>query len=211
MKLHRWIVALVGFATLALLASPAKAQADQAVSPHGLPWTGSYRLELEPHLVLGTAPPGFGQGSGAGAGVRGSVVLLRNGILPGIDDSVALGFGLDYAHYKGSWTLLSGWRDKCLHYGAAAPDGTPLCTEITSDGGTYNYFFIPIVLQWSLGITHGFSVFIEPGASIYYLADHGLGVVPALYLGGRVRLSRHTALTFRLGYPTSALGISFVL
>ena len=214
MKQQRWLGRLtVSFAatlTLAWLGSPSGAHAEGEVgalasrSPLTLGW------ELEPHLAFGTAPPGFGQGSGLGAGVRGSIVLLPHGILPGVDDSLAVGFGLDYGRYKGDWALSNSWRDQCLSYGTA-PDGTRLCTDITVNGGTYTYLFIPLVAQWDFWLTRRFSAFAEGGANLYYLVDHGFSAVPAGYLGGRVRLSRSTALTVRLGYPVADVGISFLL
>lgn len=205
----RAAVGFVATVTLALLGSSSTANAndDVGVRSSGAPMP--YRFELEPHLVLGTAPPGYGQGSGIGAGVRGSVVILRDGFIPNVNDSVAFGFGLDYGHYKGNWAL-NGWRDRCLHY-EVAPSGTQVCTEVTSNGGTYSYIYIPIVVQWNLGFTRRFSAFAEPGVDLYHLGDHGFSAVPALYIGGRVQLSDRIALTGRLGYPTLAIGLSFLL
>jgi len=168
-----------------------------------------YGLEIEPHIIGGTLPPGFGQGSGIGAGVRGSIVILRNGIIPHVNDSIALGLGLDYGRYKGDWAL-NGWRDQCLTH-VVAPDGTEVCSQVTSNGGTYDYLYIPVVVQWSFWPAQRFSAFVEPGADLYYLGHHGFGVVPALYLGARVRLSHRVSLTGRIGYPTLALGASFML
>jgi hypothetical protein len=192
-------VALLGFVSIA--------DADDDVADGATPFM-SHRFEIEPHLVLGTAPPGFGQGSGIGAGVRASVAILPDGILPKVNDSLAIGFGLDYGRYYGKWAL-NGYRDRCLHY-QTGPDGTQICTDITLNGGDYPYLYIPIVLQWNFWFTRHFAMFAEPGVNLYYLADHGFGAVPAFYLGARWQLSDHTALTVRLGYPTVALGVSFL-
>jgi hypothetical protein len=211
MKLHRWIgrPAFVSVTTLilALLGSICTADASEDVGARSSRAPMSHGFELEPHLVLGTAPPGFGQGSGIGAGARGSVVILRDGFLPKVNDSVALGFGFDYGRYKGDWAL-NGWRDQCLHY-EVAPGGTQICTDVTSNGGTYTYLYLPVVVQWNFWLTRRVSAFGEPGVDLYYLANHGFGAVPALYLGARVQLSDRIALTGRLGYPTSAIGVSF--
>jgi hypothetical protein len=169
----------------------------------------SYEFELEPHLVLGTAPPGPGYGSGAGIGVRGSAVILPEGFIPNVNDSIALGFGLDLGHYTGAWDL-EGYRDQCLHY-EPGPNGTSICTEVTSNGGTYNYLFVPVVMQWNFWLTRRFSAFGEPGVNLYYLGSHGLGFSPAAYVGGRVKLTQGITLTGRLGYPTLAIGVSFML
>lgn len=181
---------------------------DQVVIRDGrAPMT--YELELEPHLVLGTAPPGPGYGSGVGIGVRGSVVMLPEGFLRNVNDSIAIGFGLDLGHYTGAWDL-QGYRDQCLHY-EPGPNGTSICTEVTSNGGTYNYLFVPVVMQWNFWFTRRFSAFGEPGVDLYYLGSHGVNVSPAAYLGGRVKLAEGITLTGRIGYPTLAIGVSFML
>jgi hypothetical protein len=168
-----------------------------------------YHFEIEPHLVLGTAPPGAGQGSGIGAGVRASGVILQNGIIRNGHDSVAIGFGLDYGRYYGSWAL-NGYQDRCLRY-AVGPNDTQVCTEVTLQGGKYTYLYLPVVIQWNLRLTRRLSAFAEPGVDVYYLGDHGFSVVPAGYVGGRVQLSHRIALTARIGYPTLAIGASFML
>ena len=201
-------VAAVATLTLALLGSVSSA-AQEDVDARSARGPLPTAFEIEPHFVAGTAPPGFGQGSGIGAGLRGSVVILRKGLVPNVDDSVALGFGLDYGRYQGNWSLSSGWRDQCLHY-ETAPNGTPMCTDTTLNGGTYTYLYIPIVAQWNFGLTRRSSAFVEPGVALYYLRGHGFSAVPAGYLGGRMRLSDRVALTLRLGYPTLAIGASFM-
>ena len=169
----------------------------------------AYEFELEPHLVLGTAPPGPGYGSGVGIGVRGSAVILPEGFIRNVNDSIAIGVGLDLGHYTGAWDL-QGYRDQCLHY-EPGPNGTSICTEVTSNGGTYNYLFVPVVMQWNFWFTRRFSGFGEPGVNLYYLGSHGLNVSPAAYVGGRVKLTEGITLTGRVGYPVLAIGVSFML
>jgi hypothetical protein len=169
----------------------------------------AYQFEAEPHLVLGTAPPGPGYGSGAGVGFRGSVVVTPEGFIDRLNDSLAFGFGLDIGHYTASWAPF-GYRDQCLHF-EPGPAGTSICTETTSNGGSYNYVFIPLVLQWNFWITDRFSAFAEPGIDVYYLGGHGFGLGPAVYVGGRIKLLDRIALTLRIGYPTVSLGASFML
>ena len=41
--------------------------------------------------------------------------------------------------------------------------------------------------------------------------NHGLGVSPAMYVGGRCQIAERITLTVRLGYPTFAFGVSFML
>jgi hypothetical protein len=188
---------------------PASAHAYEQVIIRDWRTPIGYEFELEPHLVLGTAPPGPGYGSGVGIGVRGSVVILPDGFLRNVNDSVAVGFGLDIGHYTGSWAI-NGYRDQCLHF-EPGPNGTSICTEVTSSGGTYNYFFVPVVLQWNFWLTRHFSAFGEPGVDFYYLGSHGFNVSPAAYVGGRVQLGSRVTLTGRIGYPTVAIGASFML
>lgn len=168
-----------------------------------------YTFEIEPHLVLGTAPPGPGYGSGAGIGVRGTFVLAPEGFIRGVNDSVALGVGLDYARYDGALAL-QGFRDQCLHF-EPGPDGTSVCTQVTSNGGSYSYLFVPIVMQWNFWLPRRFSAFGEPGIDVYLLGNHGFDIGPALYVGGRFQIADRITLTLRIGYPTLAFGVSFML
>lgn len=202
-RLAAGLLALVAL----LVAAPASAYDRVIVRDWRTPV--GYDVELEPHLVLGTAPPAPGYGTGAGVGIRLSGVLLPEGFIDRLNDSVALGVGLDYGHYTASWAI-NGYRDECLHF-AQGPNGTLICTDTTSNGGSYNYLFIPVVMQWSFWITQRFSGFLEPGIDLYYLGRHGFSIGPAVYLGGRVRVTDRVAVTLRLGYPTVSLGASFFL
>jgi hypothetical protein len=192
-----------------LLVSTRAARAEEQVVVHDARDPIGYAFEIEPHLVLGTAPPGPGYGSGAGFGLRGSFVLSPDGFIPGVNDSVALGVGVDYGHYDGALGL-QGFRDQCLHF-EPGPNGTSVCTEVTSNGGSYNYLFAPVVVQWNFWLTRRFSAFGEPGVDLYLLANHGFGISPALYVGGRFQIADRITLTLRIGYPTLAFGVSFMM
>jgi len=195
------VIGLVAFAPMV--------QAREPLVIHDSRTPIGYDFELEPHLVLGTEPPGPGAGSGVGIGVRGSVVVAPDGFISKLNDSVAVGFGLDFGHYTGSWAI-QGYRDQCLHF-ATGPNGTSICTEVTSNGGTYNYVYVPVVMQWNFWLTQRWSVFGEPGVNLYFLGNHGFDVSPALYVGGRFRIADRITLTARLGYPTFSFGVSFML
>ena len=196
-------------ASFALVLFGSSAQARETMVIHDSRTPIGYDFELEPHLVLGTSPPGYGVGSGVGVGARASVVVAPDGFIRHVNDSVAVGFGLDVGHYTGSWAI-QGYRDQCLHYDTG-PAGTQICTEVTSNGGTYNYFFVPVVMQWNFWLTQRWSVFGEPGVDFYYLDNHGLSWSPALYVGGRFQIADRITLTARLGYPTFAFGVSFMM
>ena len=159
--------------------------------------------------MLGSAPPGPGYGSGAGIGVRASFVVAPEGFIRGVNDSAAIGFGLDLGHYYGSLAF-NGYRDQCLHF-EPGPNGTSVCTDVTSNGGTYNYLFVPAVLQWNFWFTDRLSAFGEPGVNLYFLGDHGFGVGPAFYVGGRLRVADRITITARIGYPTIGIGVSFMM
>jgi len=185
------------------------ARAREAAVIYGARTPISYGVELEPHLVLGTDPPGYGTGSGVGFGVRGSMVVAPEGFVSGLNDSIAIGVGLDIGHYSAAWGG-PGYHDQCLHF-EPGPNGTSICTEVTSNGGTYNYAFVPMVMQWNFWLTERWSVFGEPGLNLYFLGNHGMGLAPALYLGGRFQVSDRITITARLGYPTFAIGASFMM
>jgi hypothetical protein len=168
-----------------------------------------YAVEIEPHLLAGSGPPGPGAGSGGGIGVRASIVLNSDGFIRGVNDSLALGFGLDYGRYAQAYGFY-GYRDQCLHF-EPGPAGTAVCTDVTSNGGHYNYVFVPVVMQWNFWLTERFSAFGEPGLSLYHLGNYGFAASPALYIGGRFRLADRITLTARLGYPTLGIGVSFMM
>jgi hypothetical protein len=201
-----WLLALP--CALLALCRPNAAHASDTIIRYGRVPVG-YTFELEPHLVVGSSPPGPGYGSGAGVGVRGSFVFAPQGFISGVNDSAAIGVGLDFGHYYGSLAL-NGYRDQCLQF-EPGPNGTSICTEVTSNGGTYNYVFVPVVLQWNFWFTDRLSAFGEPGLDLYFLGSGGTGASPALYVGGRFRVTDRITITARLGYPTFGIGVSFLM
>ena len=205
---RRGAVAGAGIA-LVLLLSAGAAQAGEVSTIYGARTPIGYAAELEPHLVFGSGPPGRGAGSGGGIGLRASVVLVPDGFIRGVNDSVAIGFGLDFGHYAARYGF-NGYRDECLHF-EPGPAGTAVCTDVTSNGGTYNYVFVPVVMQWNFWLTERFSAFGEPGLTFYHLGNYGFSATGALYLGGRLRLADRITLTARIGYPTLAIGVSFMM
>lgn len=67
----------------------------------------NYGVELEPHLLVGFIdPPGFGHGQGFGFGFRGTVELVDNGFISKINNTVGLGFGLDWFAFSDGKTSL---------------------------------------------------------------------------------------------------------
>jgi hypothetical protein len=163
-----------------------------------------YGFEAEPHLLLGVIdPPGPANGNGIGFGFRGTIPLLNNGFIPTINNSVGIGFGIDFVHY-GYGT------DRCVAFNA-----TGHCARY--DGETnINDVWFPVVMQWNFFLSRNWSVFGEPGLALRYESNdgpnRGLKVEPfQLYVGGRYHFSDNVTLTIRLGYPTFSVGVSFLL
>jgi hypothetical protein len=46
---------------------------------------------------------------------------------------------------------------------------------------------------------------------IHHFRHHGFDLVPAAYVGGPVHLKNNITLTGSIGYPTVAIGVSFML
>jgi hypothetical protein len=167
-----------------------------------------YRVELEPHALAGLfGPPGDGSGFGFGGGFRASFEIVHNGFIPTINNSVAIGVGTDFLHYAGSGIPDRG---RCTRY-APGPAGTQVCVQVAQSGGASNYAYFPVVMQWNFWLTPKWSVFGEPGLTLYWFDYASVGVAPALFLGGRWHFSDRVTLTMRVGYPTFTVGLSILL
>ncbi len=158
-----------------------------------------YNFEAEPHMVA-MDHPGHG-GDGFGFGFRGSVVIVDNGFVNTINNSVAIGFGLD---------MLAFNRDHC-HGGR---------NGFCHDHGPF--LLIPVVMQWNFWLHKKWSVFGEPGLGIIlhdedYNSDIDndldLDIDPIIFFaGGRFHFNDNITLTARAGFPTSVnFGASFLL
>jgi hypothetical protein len=158
-----------------------------------------YSFEAEPHLLLGLIDPGgAASGTGIGAGFRGTVVLLQNGFVPSINNSIGIGFGADLVHYA---------------HGAFHCSRDPLTSGVSNCNydDSVNDLWFPVVMQWNFFLSRQWSVFGEPGLAARYEGyTRSLNIEPTLYLGGRWHFSDQMALTMRLGYPTFSVGVSFM-
>jgi hypothetical protein len=87
---------LAGCCALVLaFAVPSVAAADESIikNPGDHP---PYKFEIEPHGLLGFGGP-FQDGRGElGAGVRGTVIIVDNGFVKEINNSVGISFGADF-------------------------------------------------------------------------------------------------------------------
>ena len=177
--------------TAPLVPSVARAQGGEA--PGYRLDDRAYAVEIEPHFTFG-AENVYGA-SGFGGGVRLGLPFVE-GHLGRAPQNLALSVGGDLVHY-----------DNCYY-------------------GTYcsaNYLMVPVALQWNVFVARPVSLFLEGGAFLYKgwfdecaAGDPGcsappdFGILPTVALGGRVHLGDDVALTLRLGYPTTTLGVSFM-
>lgn len=164
----------------------------------------SYQLELEPHLLLGILdPPGRARDNGIGIGLRATIELVPDGFIAKINDSVGIGFGLDFVAYENS-----DWRSECTEF-APGPNGTRICVGVDGAGGGRERLFLPVVMQWNFWLTRRWSVFGEPGIFADLGDDFDLHPF-ALFVGGRYHFTDSVTLTLRIGYPTFSVGASFL-
>jgi len=163
----------------------------------------NYVLEAEPHLLLGFIdPPGpdVDDDFGFGPGFRGTLELVDNGFVPSINNSVGIGFGLDYLVYPGA-------ARRCGP-NPPGPGGGP-CIEEDED---VSYVWIPVVMQWNFWLSRQWSVFGEPGVAFRIVSPGDDKFQPLVFFaGGRWHFSDSASLTMRLGYPAFSVGVSFLL
>lgn len=192
---RNWLLA--GAIAAAALSAEAPARAQSIIkNPGDHP---SYRFELEPHLNFGWA---HYRGNGFGLGARGSVVIVDNGFVKSINNSVAISFGLDWLRYGDCYYYDHRFRG----YGCGA-----------------SYFLFPVAMQWNFWLSPKWSVFGEPGLHVYHgvwddycaglpgcVSPSHTSVDFAFWAGGRFHFSETVALTMRIGYPTFSLGVSFL-
>jgi hypothetical protein len=196
MSLNRFTF-LLALASTVLLATFANEASAQIRSPGA---HVRYTAEVEPHLVLQHS-----DGEGIGVGMRASFPIIDNGPIRTINNSLALGIGLDWAH----------WDDECGNW--ADCDG--------------NDFLIPFVVQWNFFFTDFISAFPELGVAVEYESwegdddwdrlcrgrycdgdgDGDIDIEFVIWLGVRLHITEEIAVTIRLGRPSVLIGVSFFL
>jgi hypothetical protein len=140
-----------------------------------------YTFELEPHVGVGGYHSIFG-----GPGIRGSFPIVDPGFIKSLNNSVAIGSGLDF-YFNGNRTH-------------------------THDGTTHAHssdLVVPLVMQWNFWFTREWSAFGEPGA-LLSISPH-LEARLQLVVGGRYQINDLVTLTARLGIPIASFGVSFFL
>jgi len=128
---------------LGVFAMPALASA-QIRQPGAHP---RYAAELEPHLVVEWNDYAPCSSDAFGPGFRAAIPFLANGPIPRLNNNMAIGFGLDWAH--------SGLNNGC---GAYRVNGVYYGNNFTAD-----VFSIPVVVQWNFFLLRKISVFGEGG------------------------------------------------
>jgi hypothetical protein len=210
---HRSIALLAAAALATIVPAPARAD-DTIKRPGDHP---QYSVELEPHILLGWASNYYyGSDDGFGLGGRVSINLTHHGFIEKINNSVAIGLGLDWVHYS---------APNCYYFNnRPGPAPGPACFA----GVSADFFQIPVVMQWNFYVARHWSVFGEPGLYVWHgaygngacydPAGHlvpcsfsSTGVGPAFWIGGRYHFNDTVALTLRLGYPDLlTFGVSFM-
>ena len=132
-----------------ILAAPALATA-QIKQPGAHPL---YSAELEPHLVVEWNDYAPCANDAFGPGFRASIPFLANGPVPRINNNMAIGFGLDWAH-AGIHDNCGLYRGNNNYYGGA--------------GFTADIWSIPVVAQWNFFLLPKISVFGEGGLVIQH-------------------------------------------
>jgi hypothetical protein len=183
-----WVIAWCALC----LAAPASAQIDR---PGAHP---NYSVELEPHgLVQWDVEPS--NHTGFGLGLRASIPVIRSGPVQTINNSLAVAFGLDWAH--------SG------HCHASVGR-----VAITGNCDVDN-FEIPLVLQWNFFFTDIVGLLVELGLDVRYETwdsiddnnDDDVEVFPQFLVGPRFIVGRNIAIPIRIGFPYLSVGVSFLL
>jgi hypothetical protein len=202
---HSWYLLrtlLVSGVSIAAIGLPGIARADEVIivreEPRPARFESSlYAVEIEPHFTFG--PENVFGTAGFGGGLRIGIPLIA-GRLGRVPDNLAISFGADILHY-----------DNCYFANAANDCGA-------------NYLMFPVAAQWNIFVARRVSLFLEGGAFVYKgwfdnecgpgidgcAGPSDFGVLPTVAVGGRVHISRFSALTLRIGYPTTTFGLSFL-
>ena len=198
MTAKSWLLGLAAVAGLTSIAHGARADTVVISRPGAHP---SYSFEAEPHVLLGALPPPKpAQGTGFGLGFRGTIELVDNGFISSINNSVGLGFGLDWVRYGDSSV-------------PCPKTDSGQCRDANPDF-SLSTVSIPVTMQWNFWLSRNWSVFGEPGVSLRYVSkgEDTFNLDPfVVWLGGRYHFQEHMTLTMRVGYPVFSVGVSFLL
>ena len=168
-----------------------------------------YGVELEPHLVVEWDDYALCANEAFGPGFRASIPFLDNGPIPRINNNMAIGFGLDWAH--------AGIRSNCPQY---FNNGVFYGNNLSADVWT-----VPVVAQWNFFLLPKISVFGEAGLVLQHRSydNYGCangnfcgtasdnGVNGSFSAGGRFLVTDSVGFLLRLGFPYLSAGVSILL
>ena len=197
-RLGNFPILLLGLATLALpcvSTSPALAQSTIA-EPGAHP---DYGIEFQPYLGLvggfaGVIVPGNFRSTFV-IGARVNWVLLDNGLIPVLNDSIALTSGAEL-RFGGEFCHEDFDREDFDREDFHCHDRITLT--------------VPAAVQWNFWFTRSLSAFVEPGLFFSTRAHRDSIISPAFWVGGRYIIGERLAMTARLGTPNSSFGISWL-
>jgi hypothetical protein len=164
----------------------------------------NYSVEIEPHGLVQWDVEPFNH-SGFGLGLRVSIPVIRNGPLRTIANSIAIGFGFDWAHS-----------------GHCHPYYDPPPRPPYPDGCDVDNFEIPVVAEWNVFLTDRISLMVDLGLDIRYEIwgyddiaeyddDDDVDAYPQLLIGPRFIVGNNIAIPIRIGWPYFSVGVSFLL
>jgi hypothetical protein len=185
-KFGRAVLAfLFAFVLVSLTARVASAGDNTIRQPGDHP---NYVIEMEPHVIFGwdgAAWNGYDTG-GYGVGGRFTIPIVKNGFVTTINNTVGIGFGVDFTYYG--------------------------CGALSCKGNAADLLSVPVVMQWNFYVAQRWSVFGEPGLSFNYASalPNSFFPYPVFEVGGRYHLNEHVALTARIGFPYFSFGVSFM-
>jgi hypothetical protein len=145
-----------------------------------------YLAELDVHGVVayGGGPLAIGRYDllGFGPGFQASIRVLKNGFIPSLNNSIAIGVGAELVFTTDGDVRLV----------------TPVVLQ-------WNFW---VTQHWSVfgepGVAIEFPMSTPRGAEPIY-------ATPTLAVGGRYNFNDHFALVARVGFPMSTVGVSFFL
>lgn len=174
---------LVALPCLLLAASPARAE-DSIIKQPGQHPDALVELEVHGDVAYAGGPFLLGRYGyvGFGPGVHASFRILKNGFVPSINDSVAIGVAAELIFDTDNDVRLV----------------TPVVLQ-------WNFW---LTQHWSVYGEPGFAIELPMstprGTEPVYLT-------PSLSVGARYNFNDHVMLMLRLGYPASSVGVSFFL
>ncbi len=178
-------VASVALLCATLMASPAAFAGEELIIKHAEEHP-DYFVELEVHglVAYSGGPVALGRYDllGFGPGFRANFRILKNGFIPNLNNSIAIGVGAELVFDTAGDVRFV----------------TPVVLQ-------WNFY---LTKQWTVfgepGLAIEFPMSTPRGAEPVY-------VTPVLSVGGRYNFNDHISLTARLGYPMTTIGVSFFL